>query len=102
MCTNEELKIRFEAYCSITDRIAKLEKEKKELSDFIVNEIDSRSDNEKLIAGYNVIMERLTENATKEGKQVLKDAFPDNTDQYISVSLSRFPNKRNIQKILNQ
>ena len=82
----------------ISNEYARLEKEKKALAEMIISELDSRKTD--TFDGYTLITERLSENATKEGKQALKNMFPDDIDTYIHVSYSRYINSRNAKKIV--
>ena len=105
MCTNEELKAKIRMYSDVSAEIGKLDKLKKELSAFILAEIDSRNqqtrDPEKLdmFEGQKVIASRLNETATKEGRQFLKDNCGQDIDKYLNVSLSRYVNTVACRKI---
>ena len=105
MCTNEELKTKIRMYSDVSAEIGKLDKLKKELSAFILAEMDSRNqqtrDPEKLdmFEGQKVIASRLQEHATKEGRQFLKDTFREDIDKYINVTCSRFVNTVACKKI---
>lgn len=97
MCTDRELKEKIVMYSELHNELKKLVSLKDEIAKFIITELDNR--NTDTFDGYKIITERLTEHATKEGKQALKDLFPDHVDDYISVSLSRFVNTANAKKI---
>lgn len=98
MCTNETLKKHIRKYAEISDQIKKLEELKKAESVFILQEMETRNDNE--LDGIRIIMERLREDATKAGKEKLKDLFREDIDKYISVSYSRFVDTRNCKKFM--
>ena len=98
MCTDNELRQAVILYNDISNEYSRLEKEKKALSEMIISELDSRKTD--TFDGFTLITERLSENATKAGKQALKDMFPDNIDDYIHVSYSRYINSRNAKKIV--
>lgn len=97
VCTDRELRIKIQMYNELQNELKKLVSQKDELAKFIINEMDNR----KTVSfdGYKLITERLVENATKAGKQTLKDLFPDRVDEYITVSLSRFINSASAKKI---
>lgn len=95
--TNSELKKRIESYNAYSAKAKELEAIKKELQKEILEELDNRGTD--TFEGYCLITERLTENATKEGKQALKEMFAETIDKYINVSLSRFINGRNAKKV---
>lgn len=97
VCTDRELRIKIQMYNELQNELKKLVSQKDELAKFIINEMDNR----KTVSfdGYKLITERLVENATKAGKQTLKDLFPDRVDEYINISLSRFINSANAKKI---
>lgn len=105
MCTNIELKTKIEMYIDVSNELSKLEKLKKELSSFIVSEMDERNemvadpDNLDTFGGKKIITSRLTENATAAGKQFLKDNAGNDIDKYLSVSLSRYVNTAAAKKI---
>lgn len=105
MCTNTELKMKLEMYISISNEISKLEKLKKELSGFIVNEMDTRNEKSNDPALYDyfenekIITSRLSENVTKAGKQFLKENAGKDIDTYINVSCSRFINTAAAKKL---
>ena len=104
MCTNTELKTKLEMYISISNEISKLEKLKKELSGFIVSEMDTRNKNSDpalydYFEGEKIITSRLSENVTKAGKQFLKDTAGKDIDTYINVSCSRFINTSAVKKL---
>lgn len=98
MCTNTELKTKLQLYCNVADEIKKLESIKKELSAFILNEMENRKTNK--FEDVLIITERLTESATKEGKNELKKLYGNEIDKYLSVSYSQFINTRNVKKII--
>ena len=98
MCTNIELKTKLQLYCNVADEIKKLESIKKELSSFILNEMENRKTNK--FENVLIITERLTESATKEGKNELKKLYGNEIDKYLSVSYSQFINTRNVKKII--
>lgn len=98
MCTNTELKTKLQLYCNVADEIKKLESIKKELSSFILNEMENRKTNK--FENVLIITERLTESATKEGKKELKKLYCNEIDKYLSVSYSQFVNTRNVKKII--
>lgn len=97
MCTDKELRQAVIMYNDISNEYSRLEKEKKALSEMIISELDNRKTDS--FDGFTLITERLSENATKAGKQALKDMFPDNIDDYIHVSYSRYINSRAAKKI---
>lgn len=97
MCTDSELRLKIQMYNELQNELKKLVSQKDELAKFIINEMDNRQT--VSFDGYKLITERLVENATKAGKQTLKDLFPDRVDEYINVSLSRFINSANAKKI---
>lgn len=104
MCTNTELKTKLEMYISVSNEISKLEKLKKELSGFIVSEMDTRNINNDpalydYFEGEKIITSRLSENVTKAGKQFLKDTAGKDIDKYINVSCSRFINTAAAKKL---
>ena len=88
MCTNTELKTKLQLYCNVADEIKKLESIKKELSAFILNEMENRKTNK--FEDVLIITERLTESATKEGKNELKKLYGNEIDKYLAVSYSQF------------
>lgn len=98
MCTNTELKTKLQLYCNVADEIKKLESIKKELSSFILDEMENRKTNK--FEDVLIITERLTESATKEGKNELKKLYGNEIDKYLSVSYSQFVNTRNVKKII--
>ena len=98
MCTNTELKTKLQLYCNVADEIKKLESIKKELSAFILNEMENRKTNK--FEDVLIITERLTESATKEGKNELKKLYGNEIDKYLAVSYSQFVNTRNVKKII--
>lgn len=100
MCTNTELKTKLQLYCNVADEIKKLESIKKELSAFILNEMENRKTN--MFEDVLIITERLTESATKEGKNELKKLYGNEIDKYLSVSYSQFINTRNARKIIQE
>lgn len=98
MCTDKELRQKIITYNNYSIQVSELEKIKKAIQAEIIAECDARgTDN---FEGYKLITERLTETATKEGKQALKTLYPETIDKYISVSYSRFINGRNAKKIV--
>lgn len=97
MCTDKELRQAIIIFNDISSEYSRLEKEKKQLAEMIISELDSRKTD--IFDGLTLITERLSENATKEGKKALKEMFPDNIDDYIHVSYSRYINSRNAKKI---
>lgn len=100
MCTNTELKTKLQLYCNVADEIKKLESIKKELSAFILNEMENRKTNK--FEDVLIVTERLTESATKEGKNELKKLYGNEIDKYLSVSYSQFINTRNARKIIQE
>ena len=100
MCTNTELKTKLQLYCNVADEIKKLESIKKELSAFILDEMENRKTNK--FEDVLIITERLTESATKEGKNELKKLYGNEIDKYLSVSYSQFINTRNARKIIQE
>lgn len=104
MCTNTELKTKLEMYISVSNEISKLEKLKKELSGFIVSEMDTRNENNDpalydYFEGEKIITSRLSENVTKAGKAYLKEKAGKDIDTYINVSCSRFINTAAAKKL---
>lgn len=104
MCTNTELKIKLEMYINVSNEISKLEKLKKELSGFIVNEMDIRNENNDpatydYFEGEKIITSRLSENVTKAGKAYLKENAGKDIDTYINVTCSRFINTAAAKKL---
>lgn len=103
MCTNTELKMKLKMYCDVSNEISKLEKLKKELSQFIVAEMDNRNgidpDNYDVFESQKIITSRLQENVTKAGKQYLKDNAGENIDTFINVTCSRFVNTAAAKKV---
>lgn len=105
MCTDMVLQEKIRMYVEVSQEVSKLEKLKKELSAFIVEEMDSRNaditDPEKLdtFQGQKVITSRLQENATSAGKQYLKDTFNHDIDKYLKVTCSRYVNAAAAKKI---
>ena len=97
MCTDSELRLKIQMYNELQNELKKLVSQKDDIAKFIINEMDNRQT--VSFDGYKLITERLVENATKAGKQTLKDLFPDRVDEYITVSLSRFINSANAKKI---
>ena len=97
MINDKELRQAVIMYNDIASEYSRLEKEKKQLAEMIISELDSRKTD--TFDGFTLITERLAENATKAGKQALKDMFPDDIDNYIHVSYSRYINSRNARKI---
>ena len=97
MYTDKELRQAVIMYNDIANEYSRLEKEKKALSEMIISELDSRKTDS--FDGFTLITERLSENATKAGKQALKEMFPDDIDTYIHVSYSRYINSRAAKKI---
>lgn len=100
MCTNTELKTKLQLYCNVADEIKKLESIKKELSSFILTEMENRKTN--TFENVLIITERLTESVTKEGKNELKKLYGNEIDKYLSVSYSQFINTRNARKIIQE
>lgn len=98
MCTNTELKTKLQLYCNVADEIKKLESIKKELSSFILTEMENRKTN--TFENVLIITERLTESTTKEGKAELKKLYGNEIDKYLSVRYSQFINTRNAKKII--
>lgn len=98
MCTNETLKKHIKEYAKLKTEIAKLDALAKAESEFIVNEMSDRETD--IFDGKKIITERLTENATKAGKQALKELYPENIDTFINVTLSVFVNTANAKKFL--
>ena len=98
MCTNTELKTKLQLYCSVADEIKKLESIKKELSSFILNEMENRKTNK--FEDVLIVTERLTESVTKEGKNKLKKLYGNEINKYLSVSYSQLVNTRNVKKII--
>ena len=104
MCTNEILTEKIRMYVEVSAEVSKLEKLKKELSAFILQEVDNRNktaDPQELdmFSGQKVITSRLNETATKEGRQFLKDNAGQDIDKYLNVSLSRYVNTAACKKI---
>lgn len=105
MCTNIELKTKIKMYIDVSNELNKLEKLKKELSAFIVGEMDKRNEltndpeNMDIFGGKKIITSRLTENATAAGKQFIKDNVTGDIDKYLNVSLSRYVNTAAAKKI---
>ena len=97
MCTNTELKTKLQLYCNVADEIKKLESIKKELSAFILDEMENRKTNK--FENVLIITERLTESATKEGKAELKKMHGSEIDKYLSISYSQFINTRNAKRL---
>ena len=97
MCTDKELRQAVIMYNDISNEYSRLEKEKKKIAEMIIAELDNRKTDS--FDGFTLITERLSENATKAGKQALKDMFPDDIDNYIHVTYSRYINSRNAKKI---
>lgn len=96
MCTDRELKTLIDSYVSYHESIAKLDAIKKEIASEIIAEMETRKTDS--FNGQKIITERLTENATKEGKAKLKELFSSDIDEYISVSYSKFINTKGAKK----
>jgi len=103
VCTDIEYMELIQEYNTVYAELSELVAKKDNLAKLILAENDKR--NEKADAksrdrfkGVKVVTERLNENATQAGKQVLKDLFPDHVDDYINVTLSRFVNSRALKK----
>lgn len=104
MCTDIEYMKLIQEYNSIYAELSELVAKKDNLAKLILAENDKRNEtadakSRDRFMGVRVITERLNENATQAGKQVLKDLFPDHVDDYINVTLSRFVNSRALKKI---
>lgn len=98
MCTDATLKKHIREYATLKNQISELEKLAKAESEFILTEMETR--NTKEFDGKTIVTERLNENATKEGKQVLKDLFPDTIDNLLNITLSVFINTAAAKKFL--
>lgn len=92
MCTDRELKRLIASYVNYSESIANLEKIKRELASEILQEMETRKTD--TFEGKKIITERLNENATKAGKQALKELYPDTIDNYLNVSCSQFVNTK--------
>lgn len=104
MCTDIEYMKLIQEYNKTYSELSELVSKKDNLAKLILAENDKRNEtadakSQDRFMGVKVITERLNENATQAGKQVLKDLFPDHVDDYINVTLSRFVNSRALKKI---
>lgn len=98
MCTDATLKKHIREYATLKNQISELEKLARAESEFILTEMETR--NTKEFDGKKIVSERLNESATKEGKQVLKDLFPDAIDNLLNITLSVFINTAAAKKFL--
>lgn len=104
MCTDVEYMELIQEYNAVYAELSELVAKKDNLAKKILAENDRRNEttdakSRDRFKGVKIITERLNENATQDGKQVLKDLFPDNIDDYINVTLSRFVNSRALKKL---
>lgn len=91
MCTNEILRDHIRNYAMLKAAAADLEKQIEEEKKFIIEEMDTRKTLE--FEGKKIITERLSETATKAGKDLLKSTFSgDEIGKYLTVSLARYIN----------
>lgn len=104
MCTDIEYMELIQEYNTVYSELSELVAKKDNLAKLNIAENDKRNEtadakSRDRFMGVKVITERLNENATQAGRQVLKDLFPDHVDDYINVTLSRFVNSRALKKI---
>lgn len=104
MCTDIEYMELIQEYNKTYSELSELVYKKDNLAKLILAENDKRNEtadekSRNCFMGVKIVTERLNEHATQAGKQVLKNLFPDNIDDYINVTLSRSVNTRALKKL---
>lgn len=97
MCTDRTLKQHITKYVELAAKISELEKLKKIEGDYILAEMETRKTD--TFQELKIITERLTESATKKGKEELKKLYPEKIENYINVSYSKYVNTANAKKL---
>ncbi len=100
MCTDRTLKQHINKYAELAAKISELEKLKKIESDYIMEEMETRQTD--TFQKLKIVTERLTESVTKKGKEELKKLYPDEIENYINVSYSKYVNTANAKKLAQQ
>lgn len=95
MCTNYELKQKLDRFIAVSEEFSRLEKMKRA----IAAELIELQDDGEIDGSINLITERLTETATKAGKEFIKENAGPDVETYLTVSLARYIDKRTATKV---